>query len=693
MNDLSKSTTALDDDKLVNPETGEPAPAAPEKPSTPQLPEDTPINKDNYITETLGKPADPTKNENINTGSGAQAANGTSYSWDNKAAERAQLTYKSDVLTAKQDALAKRQEIETQAQQYQLQSDMKKYADNQSAEKAGWAGGYVLDQQRQREYLQQSINASMYNSMELQKYGYKSQLQAARLAYDSNMYDLALEYYQQAVHNSINEAAQTGLYMSAEAKDMLAQWSTAQAKLKENPEDEQALKLSETINSWFAEQNISPAGVKTLGMISAEIEKLNMRTAIMEAARNNIPESERAYTFVVGVDEDGQAILMNFNTSSPQAILDYINQEGSKGEAAKANLNSYFKYMTETIINDYANSTDSYNDADFKKYAEERKSLQKFIEMFESEEGNSMLQYITDLTKYTDVPFTNSKTNKTTRFTLVMGDDGKFIWKTEDQPEGGGASGDTSSSTSVVNITFDQNVATNSKNVNYNHILEGKQEDFVCRYNGNYYAVKTSGKLIKQEDESGLYTTLNDAAGGSATQGKMVYHNGSLYLCVNSSAWTEVNGRASNYAWDENYAWKNSGAADLIAAIEKKNSELYANGVTKGTFNNGEFTNGLLDAAVTKKDQFDSAASAAWLLGGPVGLLIQAAINDTSAQTVTIDGANYKVKSREKQSNTDDINKLYQQYGGKTPQKQSCFAHDGAFYCYDGNSWYKLTIN
>ena len=124
----------------------------------------------------------PTGKDGINgdASAGAGAAKDTQYSWDKKGTDQAQNQYQQDALKAKQDALANRQTIEQNALQYQQQADMMQYANNQNAEKVGWTGGYVLDQNRQMEYLKASIQAQMYGAMELQKYGYDSALAAAR---------------------------------------------------------------------------------------------------------------------------------------------------------------------------------------------------------------------------------------------------------------------------------------------------------------------------------------------------------------------------------------------------------------------------------------------------------------------------------------------------------------------------------
>ena len=93
-------------------------------------------------------PNTTTSAKDSTTGSGLTAAEGTEYSWNTQAKDRADLSYKSDVLEAKSNYLTNRQELETQGQQFQTQTAMNKYSQNQSNEKAGWTGGYILDTER-----------------------------------------------------------------------------------------------------------------------------------------------------------------------------------------------------------------------------------------------------------------------------------------------------------------------------------------------------------------------------------------------------------------------------------------------------------------------------------------------------------------------------------------------------------------
>ena len=90
---------------------------------------------------------------------------------------------------------------------------MAKYATEQTTEKMGWSGGYVTDANRQMEYLKSSIQAGMFNALELQKYGYTTSLEAARLAYEGNKFALAQDYMEKADAQSWTEYEQFGIYM------------------------------------------------------------------------------------------------------------------------------------------------------------------------------------------------------------------------------------------------------------------------------------------------------------------------------------------------------------------------------------------------------------------------------------------------------------------------------------------------
>ena len=287
------------------------------------------------------------------TGSGLKAAEGTDYSWNTKADERAGLDYKSSVLESKSNMLENRQNIESQGQQAQDQFAMKQYAQNQSIDKVGWTGGYVLDSERQVNYLKQTIQAQMYGQMELQKYGYDTSLAAARLAYDTNRYDLALEYYNTALSRAVSEAEITGYYVSPETNEMLDQYSMASRTLndKNAPEEERqrADKILSSVYEWFEGHGISKQGVETYNHIVQErTNKMSVEQTLDYINKANKQIDSNTFT---KLDENGNAIIgkdgttmetINFNTVSKEELLDYI----SSSEMAKK---QYYGYLDTKI--------------------------------------------------------------------------------------------------------------------------------------------------------------------------------------------------------------------------------------------------------------------------------------------------------------------------------------------------------
>jgi hypothetical protein len=300
----------------------------------------------------------------MNSGTGAAAAVGTAYSWETKGKDLAENAYQQKVLEEKQGMLTQRQELEKNAQQYQTQADMQKYSDNQTADKVGWTGGYVLDQERQREYMKQSIQAQLYGAMELQKYGYDTAMAAARLSYDANLLNYSQEYYNQAVQNALNEAQVTGVYFSAEVKDMLSQYTIAEAKLQDSTlsEDEKARaqKVKDTIDNWFgSENNISKEGIKTLEAWNAE-QSLELQWSQelwtqYNAALQSIKEDINKQTTFIALDENGNYIYdgntvrtIDMTNMSNKDLAQYAKLNGQNRQQVE----SYIAYLAEQIKNE-----------------------------------------------------------------------------------------------------------------------------------------------------------------------------------------------------------------------------------------------------------------------------------------------------------------------------------------------------
>lgn len=329
-----------------------------------------------------------------NSGAGAEAAIGTKYTWEDKASKMAENSYQQKTLEEKQNMLTQRQELEKNAQQYQTQADMRQYTDNQTAEKVGWTGGYVLDQERQREYMKQSIQAQLYGAMELQKYGYDTSMAAARLAYDANMMQFAEEYYNQAVQTAINEAQITGTYFSAEVRDMLSQRTVADEKIKElegkenrSPEEEETLtrakNVSQKIKDWFGENNISEAGIKTLERYSAEqsleLQWQNELWTQYNSALQASAEDIKAYNKIYALDEEGKIFydgknvkILDLNNMSTEEKIKYA----TKNQACSDQILGYMEGTVGAAISAYKQKV---YDESTKKYNTNQHDLAKII--------------------------------------------------------------------------------------------------------------------------------------------------------------------------------------------------------------------------------------------------------------------------------------------------------------------------
>ena len=330
-------------------------------------------NKQNqYAT----KPNTTTDTKNSSTGSGLDAAMGTEYSWDTKAKERADLDYESAVLESKANYLTNRQELETKGLQGQEQLDMQKYSTNQSNEKAGWTGGYVLDTERQMAYLKQTIQSQMYGSMELQKYGYDTSLVAARLAYDTNKYDLALEYYNTALSRAVSEAEITGYYVSPETSEMLNEYSIASRILNDDTattEDKQrADKVLASVYEWFEANGISKQGVETYShLVEERTHKMSLDK--LYEYQNDAQNQISTDTFVK-LDENGNKIYgetgmetINFSKMDGTALKEYItNPDGTINEQKRDQYYSRLDSLSYEMENNFATwcKNQGYTDAE-----------------------------------------------------------------------------------------------------------------------------------------------------------------------------------------------------------------------------------------------------------------------------------------------------------------------------------------
>ena len=264
----------------------------------------------------------------------AGAAEGTEYSWDAEAKKGAKTRHQMDEQLAIQDALGSRKELNQAGQQAQAQHVLQQYSDNQSAQRAGWTGGYVLDQKRQRDYLQASIQANMYGAMELQKLGLESQLSAARLAYDINKEELALERYKTALEYAFAYANSTGILIAPEVRDMNEQYRAAEMMLAEmdltddavleSSEYQRAKNIIKTIERWYQDMGVSPAGAKTMAYQQFQFER---DQSIIEGAKATLLTHQILMTDGNGqykIDSQGNPSVLDLYNDSPEDILNYL---------------------------------------------------------------------------------------------------------------------------------------------------------------------------------------------------------------------------------------------------------------------------------------------------------------------------------------------------------------------------------
>lgn len=203
------------------------------------------------------------------------------------------------------------------------------YVAAQTADKLGWSGGYALDAARQVEYLRASIQADIFSQQELQKLGYKSNLEAAYASAELELNEQAQNNYYQAQQMAINQAQVTGQYIDPAIADMCIQAAAAsnimnkQGIDKTSAEYQKAQKVYDYMvanlkaRGGYAEKDgqITPVAIQTLADIQMEMEKLNFEQAKIQVL-NSIEESGGVAFPVIG--DDGQIISW---TSSPSAAI------------------------------------------------------------------------------------------------------------------------------------------------------------------------------------------------------------------------------------------------------------------------------------------------------------------------------------------------------------------------------------
>lgn len=283
-------------------------------------------------------------------------------SWESGAEKQSGIKFQQDIATAKGQMLRSRQEMDQGGSQMQTQLALGEYMRGQSAEKAGWTGGYMLDQKRQGDYLRASIQAQMYGQQELQRYGMETQLEAARLAYDLGKQQLANQLYNEAYQRAVTDAQIFGYYVAPEIKDTLNQYNAALMTLEDNPEDERALEIKRTVSGWFEEQGINPNELSTFATVTFEREQYNQ--AKLDAVLASIGDDPGVF---LARNQDGtystdpatgQYIKINFDTIGQEDFMRFVssddaNVEGGGYAFADQAVKNYLNYLGKSTINSY----------------------------------------------------------------------------------------------------------------------------------------------------------------------------------------------------------------------------------------------------------------------------------------------------------------------------------------------------
>ena len=253
------------------------------------------------------------------------------------AREQALLLQSRDIVQAEQNAIASRTNIERNANLGQRQALLGDYSKEQTIEKMGWTGGYRTDADVQMSYLKASIGADLYGQMELQRLGYETALEQARLNYSLNNMQLANEYMNQQWQIEFQRANLTGELISPIDRENVNQFKAAQTIL--NAEDgvysaeekAKAQLLYQQMLEWYGGDGIGEQGLDALyrianltrneqqfemNQLQLDQIELNMEMSIQAAAREIRADGEVA---IVEYKEDGSVkSVYGINPTSTQ---------------------------------------------------------------------------------------------------------------------------------------------------------------------------------------------------------------------------------------------------------------------------------------------------------------------------------------------------------------------------------------
>lgn len=278
------------------------------------------------------------------------------------ATQQAETQFQKNVSDVKATAYKGASEIQAQGQEMQTQLSLGSYMREQSAEKAGWTGGYMLDQVRQGEFLKSTIQSQLYGAQELQKYGLDTQLEAARLAYDLGKEQLAFQYYNEAYQRSLQEAQLYGYYISPENRDMLNQYEAANNVLatgtEGTPEYTKALEIKNRIESFYGPE-FSEADLRTFSTATLEMQQI--MAGRFDAAMASIEDDPSKFLVknadgTYATDANGNYITLDFDDITANDLVSYLTSDDTGTATSGAAVKSFLRQLGQGTINSYLSS-------------------------------------------------------------------------------------------------------------------------------------------------------------------------------------------------------------------------------------------------------------------------------------------------------------------------------------------------
>jgi hypothetical protein len=255
------------------------------------------------------------------------------------AREQALLMQSRDMITAEQNAIASRANIERNAARGQEQALLGEYSTQQTIEKMGWTGGYRTDAETQMSYLRASISSDLYGQMELQRLGYETALEQARINFSLNNIQLANEYMNQQWQIEFQRANITGELISPIDRENVNQFKAAETIIKSQEGTytaEQVAKAQQVYNQlleWYGGEGIGQEGLAALYEISTltrNAQQFEMNQAQLDQIELNMTLSVQSAAREI--QADGEIPIIERNDKGDVTNIYGINPTSTKTE-------------------------------------------------------------------------------------------------------------------------------------------------------------------------------------------------------------------------------------------------------------------------------------------------------------------------------------------------------------------------